>query len=186
MDGSVCGILTLVFLVTLNYLAWQSGKAQLVEAAPAWRDFARRHELQFNELTLWGHFKGYALRVDTEPRRAGRVTVNLTRLSLAVPALPRTVVLKPGGGFDGLPILHANATPEVAELLRPPAVRERFSAAANTYREFLIQEGHISALRKGLVPVTVEELEAFIEPAFQLARALDEAARPGATPRRSG
>ncbi|MCY1023862.1 hypothetical protein [Pyxidicoccus sp. MSG2] len=186
MDGSVCGILTVLFLVTLHYLARQSADDELVEAAPAWIEFARRHELRYNELNIWGRFKGYALRVDTEQHKSTRSKFNLTRLVFAVPALPRTVLIEPDYRFNEFPIRQEHATPEVTALLQHPSVRERFSVAANTYREFTIQNGHISAQRNGRVPVTVEELESFIEPAFQLARALDEAARSGTPTSRSG
>jgi hypothetical protein len=186
MDVSVCGIVVAVFLFTLHYLARKAADDELVDATPAWREFARRHGLRYNELNIWGHFKGHALRVDTEQHKSTRHKFNLTHLVFAVPALPRTVVMEPDGRFSGSPIRQEHLTPAVTALLKHPSVRERFSVAANTYRELVIQDGHIRAQLDGRVPVTVEELESFIEPAWQLARALDEAARSGAAPSRSG
>ncbi|WP_253981607.1 hypothetical protein [Pyxidicoccus xibeiensis] len=177
-------MLTVLVMVAFKVLDAQSREERREEAAPAWSHFARLHELSCNELNLWGSFKGYPLKVDTEDHRLTRVTVTHTRLFFAIPALPRGVVLMPGGGYDGLPVLPEDATPELTAMLRNRRVRECFSAAANAYRDLVLKNGQLSAQRNGRVPVTVEELEAFIEPAFQLARAFDEAARSSATPNR--
>ena len=176
MSGSVCGVLTVLFLLALNFLAWQSEKERLLEAERGWSDFARRHELQGQGLGLRGAYRYYALVLDTERRSMGRRTVTLARLVLGVPSLPPGVVLKPGGFFDLETVRQVRATPEVEAMLQHLPVRERFSAAANAYHALVVEDGLIRAQRVG-VPKTLEELEAFIEPALQLARAFDEAAR---------
>ncbi|MFP2924821.1 hypothetical protein ACLESO_06315 [Pyxidicoccus sp. 3LG] len=185
MDGSACGILAVLFLVILRFLEWQSGKERLVEAALGWSDFARRHELRGDGLSVRGVYKGYVLLLDTERRHMGKSRVTLSHVVLAVPTLPREVVLKPGGFFAAGPVRQVSTTPEMKAMLEHMPLRMRFSEAAEAYHELVVESGYISAKAVG-VPRTLEELEVLIEPALQLARAFDEAARLGALNQSAG
>ncbi|WP_224371347.1 hypothetical protein [Hyalangium versicolor] len=169
------GTLLLILLIGVRIAALFTNKYKLEESATAWADFAHRHNLNAQGHFIQGTYSGYSLAVDLHGRRVGKSVVPTAALHMLLPAIPPAVKLKRGGFLDGS-VRQQSTTPKMEALLKQPRVQQCFERVSNAYRDFYIEDSFIHAEQFGSLHTT-EEMEAFIAPALELARALDEAAR---------
>lgn len=189
MSDWVLPLLVVLVVLATGVAVYFARKVQAARTA-AWAGFARRHGLSAHGLRIEGTYQGLPLTVDLQTRGAGRNQTTVTVLRLSVgEALPPDFSLEREGLGDKVLRLFGKHDPEIgdarfdeafdlrnlspatAEVLRRPRVQQHLFAVGRAYQDFHLRGGWLQA-EGHRVPVSPEELEAFIAPALQLAQTL--------------
>jgi hypothetical protein len=184
-------LLIIAAAIIIAVISWNVHQARVA----GWAEFASRHDMHADGLTVEGSYEGYPLRLETQKRGSGKNRYTVTVLHLSTHGtLPPDFSLEREGFGDKLLKLFGggdaeigdaefdrlfdvkNLSPETTRLLRNKAVQQHLYELVHNYRTFHIREGWIQAEQRGVLS-TADALETFTGPALMLVHSLDEAFR---------